>query len=184
MTGTRRVRTAVVAAVAALSLGGCGIPETDVVAAGDPATVKVVPHPNTGLLLFLRSPSGELTPVVRYQDTGAGDFEESGVSTAASWMVAALFAGPQPHEAEAGLTDGLPDMPFEGVTRVMPRPGGGVEATLPIALAGLDDLALRQLVCTIAFAEDASGRVPVRLRGTDTARAPAVCDADVDGRVA
>ncbi|OII60448.1 MULTISPECIES: hypothetical protein [unclassified Streptomyces] len=176
----RRVAGALLAGCAALGLGGCDVPETDVIDAGGPATVKVVPRPSTGLFVFLRSPSGGLAPSVRYQDAATDLSDASGVSTAASWMVATLFAGPLPHEQEAGLTDGLPELPFEGVTRTEPLPDGGVEVTLPIALGDLDDLAVRQLVCTVAFAEDTEGSTPVRLRGTDRALARTVCGADLD----
>jgi hypothetical protein len=172
-----RVRAAVLAAVAALSLGGCGVPETDVIEAGGPAAIKV-PRSSGALFLFFRSPDGRLMPMLRYLDMADFPPETPGVPT--SRAVAELLAGPRASERKTGLVDGLPDLPFEGVARAEPHPEGGVEVTLPIPVGELDGLAVRQLVCTAAFAEDANGRTPVRLRGTDTALEPAVCDEDVD----
>lgn len=174
----RRRSAAVLAGLATLLLGGCGVPETDVIEAGGPATVQVFPESSTGLVLFFRSPDGELMPVIRFLE---GEFEAPDSPGAGTHTtVAALFAGPLPNERRAGLTDGLPELPGRNAVRAVPHPEGGVEVTLPIALGDLDDLAVRQLVCTIAFTEDDEGLTPVRLRGTDTALEPAVCDADVD----
>ncbi|WP_431780821.1 hypothetical protein [Streptomyces chumphonensis] len=180
--GRRVAPLAACAALTALLLGGCGIAETEVVGAGDPATFPVVPHPSTGLL-FLRTPEGRVMPVIRFLDEvfeEAPDVSEvpevPGV-TRTSRTVAALFAGPRGSEREIGLTDGLPDLP-ETPVRSEPLPDGGVEVLLPIALAGLDDLAVRQIVCTAAFAEDEEGRASVRLRGADTVLPTAVCEVD------
>ncbi|WP_340560797.1 hypothetical protein [Streptomyces sp. GSL17-111] len=183
--GRRAAPLAAFAALTALLLGGCGIAETEVVGAGDPATFPVVPHPSTGLLFF-RTPEGRVMPVIRFLDevfedtAGAADGQEvPGVPgvTRTSRTVVALFAGPRGPEREVGLTDGLPDLP-ETPVRTAPLSEGGVEVLVPIALAGLDDLAVRQIVCTAAFAEDEEGRATVRLRGADTVLAPAVCDVD------
>ncbi|TDC76592.1 hypothetical protein [Streptomyces hainanensis] len=168
-------------ALAAPVLGGCGVPETDVIAAGAPATVEVYPYPPTGIVLFFRSPEGRLMPVIRFADEAPdvpGPGDSPGVST--QQTVAELFVGPLENEREAGLVDGLPEFPFEGIARTAPYRDGGVEVTLPIDLRDLDDLGVRQVVCTIAFTEDAEGRTPVRLRGIDTALPPAVCDVDAD----
>ncbi|UYQ61932.1 hypothetical protein [Streptomyces peucetius] len=177
----RRHPVAVLAGLAALLLGGCGVPETDVIAAGGPATVQVFPVSSNGLVLFFRSPDGELMPVIRFLDSGF-ESPESPESPGASTpeTVTALFAGPVENERTAGLTDGLPELPRGGLVRVVPDPQGGVEVTLPIVLGDLDHLAVRQLVCTVAFTEDTEGRTPVRLRGTDTVLEQAVCDADID----
>ncbi|GAB2876448.1 hypothetical protein [Streptomyces mayteni] len=178
----RRPALVALAVLPALLLGGCGVPETDVVAAGAPATAEVYPYPPTGMVLFLRSPEGRLMPVIRFVDEAPdvpGPGDSPGVSTPQT--VAELFVGPLANERAAGLTDGLPEFPFEGIARVAPYRDDGVEVTLPIDLGDLDDLGVRQVVCTIAFTEDAEGQTPVRLRGIDTALPPAVCDADVDG---
>ncbi|MEG3631574.1 hypothetical protein [Streptomyces poriticola] len=170
----RRPARPALCALAALLLGGCGVPETDVIAAGSPAAAQIRPYPTTGMVLFFRSDDGRLMPVVRFLDEAVDTSEPPGVSTPRT--VSELFVGPLENEREAGLTDGLPDFPFEGIARAVPSRQGGVEVTLPIALGDLDDLAVRQVVCTVAFTEDAEGRTPVRLRGTDTALAPDVCE--------
>ncbi|GAA4688033.1 hypothetical protein GCM10023347_49650 [Streptomyces chumphonensis] len=183
--GRRAAPLAACAALTALLLGGCGIAETEVVGAGDPAAFPVVPHPSTGLLFF-RTTDGRVTPVIRFLDeafeeapdmSGVPDVPEVPGVTRTSRTVAALFAGPRGPEREIGLTDGLPDLP-ETPVRTEPLPDGGVEVLLPIALAGLDDLAVRQIVCTAAFAEDEEGRAAVRLRGADTVLPPAACEVD------
>ncbi|MFD7441956.1 hypothetical protein [Streptomyces sp. NPDC059909] len=185
-----RAAAAALSALAAAALTGCGIQETDVIEAGGPATIQVFPNSGGGLVLFFRTPQKELTPVIRYlegenpaspgnPDAGSEDAENPGNRTAEA--VTALFRGPQGKERAAGLTDGLPAMgPQAPVVRVMPPEQGGVEVTLPIALGGLDDLGMRQLVCTIAFSQDAEGLTPVHLRGTDGALEQANCDADID----
>ncbi|GGW27099.1 hypothetical protein [Streptomyces xantholiticus] len=174
----RRRSAAVLAGLATLLLGGCGVPETDVIEAGGPATVQVFPEASSGLVLFLRSPDGELMPVIRFLEGELEEPDSPGAGTPTT--VAALFAGPLPNERRAGLTDGLPELPGRTAVRAVPYREGGVEVTLPIAVGDLDDLAVRQLVCTIAFTEDDEGLTPVRLRGTDTALEPAVCDEDID----
>ncbi|MBW1598527.1 hypothetical protein [Streptomyces sp. JJ38] len=186
----RRTSLPALSALAALLLGGCGVPETGVIEAGAPAEVEVYPYPPNGMVLFLRSLDGRLMPVIRFVDEALGapdsaepslvDTPGPGVSTPQT--LAELFAGPRPGERRAGLTDGLPEFPYEGVARSVSHPGGGVEVMLPVALAELDDLGVRQVVCTVAFTEDAEGRTEVRLRGTDVALPPAVCDAGVDLR--
>ncbi|MBW1601079.1 hypothetical protein JJV70_02965 [Streptomyces sp. JJ66] len=180
----RRPRVAVLPALPALPallLGGCAVPETDVIEAGGPAAVEVYPYPTTGMVLFFRSSEGRLMPVVRFEEDAPDvptEADTPGVSTPET--LATLFAGPLPGEREAGLTGGLPDFPSEGVARSVTHPRGGVEVTLPIALAELDDLAVRQVVCTVAFTEDAEARTRVRLRGTDTALPSAGCGVTVD----
>ncbi|MGW2559830.1 hypothetical protein ACWCXB_11400 [Streptomyces sp. NPDC001514] len=177
------VTGAALAALASAALTGCGIQESDVIEAGGPATVQVFPHSRDGTVLFFRTPQGEPAPVIRplkeLLKEGAEDPGGPGGPTAAA--VVALFDGPRADERAAGLTDGLPALgPGDPVVRAMPPERGGVEVTLPVALGSLDDLALRQLVCTIAFSEDAEGLTPVHLRGDDGALGQANCDADVD----
>lgn len=166
------------ALLATLLLGGCGLQETDVIEAGGPATIQVYPQVATGLMLFFRSPDGELMPVIRLLEGEMTAPDSPGVET--DKTVVALFTGPTEDERAAGLTDGLPELPRDALVRVVPHPRGGVEVRLPIALGDLDDLAVRQLVCTIAFTEEADGRGAVHLRGTDSALESTNCDADVD----
>ncbi|MFF3326803.1 hypothetical protein [Streptomyces sp. NPDC002889] len=174
----RRLPAAVAALAAALALAGCGIQETDVIEAGGPATVQVVPHSPTGMVLFFRSPDGEPMPVVRYLEGEFADNRNPGTSTPET--VAALFDGPIGNERKAGLTTGLPLLPLGRQVRVESGAEGGVVVRLPIALDSLDDTAVRQLICTIAFTEDAEGRSGVVLRGTDVTLGHANCDVDID----
>ncbi|WP_351237599.1 hypothetical protein [Streptomyces sp. NPDC002133] len=184
------VTAAALTALASAALSGCGIQESDVIEAGGPATIQVFPNSQVGLVLFFRTSQKELTPVIRYPEgEGPGNSGISGAGTAVpanrekrtAAAITGLFRGPQGKERTAGLTDGLPAMgPGGPDVRSMPPGQGGVEVTLPIALGGLDDLAIRQLVCTIAFSRDSEGLTPVHLRGTDGALERAGCDADVD----
>ncbi|MGW7362728.1 GerMN domain-containing protein [Streptomyces sp. NPDC054841] len=177
----RRLPTAVaaLAASAALLLTGCGIQETDVIEAGGPATIEVFPGNERRMLLFFRSPEGELLPVSREPDGLFEDARSDPKSMART--LAALFRGPTENERAAGLTTGLPVLPTGSALREAgPAADGGVEVTLSIALDELDETALRQLICTIAYAEEADARILVHLRGTDSALEPAQCDADVD----
>ncbi|WP_190232750.1 hypothetical protein [Streptomyces avicenniae] len=178
----RRPALVTLAAVAAPLLGGCGVPGTGVIGAGAPATAAVYPYPPTGMVLFLRSADGQAMPVVRFAEDAPdvpGPGDSPGVST--QQTVAELFAGPLEEERAAGLTDGLPDFPFEGIPLVERHPSGGVEVRLPIDLGDLDALGRRQVVCTIAFTEDAEGRTRVWLRGIETAFGPVVCDLAAGG---
>ncbi|WP_455354007.1 hypothetical protein [Streptomyces sp. SYSU K217416] len=174
----RRPAAASSAFLAGLLLTGCGIQDTDVIEAGGPATIQVFPHSPSGMVLFFRSPSGELMPVIRFLEGEAESPESPGASTPKT--VAALFGGPVGNERKAGLTAGLPPLPEGGRIDEAPHPQGGVEVTLPIALADLDDTAVRQLVCTIAFTHDAEGTTGVGLRGTDGTLGHTNCDADAD----
>ncbi|MFD7609525.1 hypothetical protein [Streptomyces sp. NPDC059828] len=184
-----RYRYAAAAAlpVAAL-LAGCGIQETDVVEAGGPATIQTFVTRGNDMLLFFRAPDGELSPVIRtvYSESSGSaagfppgntlDGEASPATTGRA--VQALLAGPRKEDLAAGLGTGLPRAAPGGSLHVAPEQGG-ISAGLPIALRGLDETALRQLVCTIAYAEDPEGGVMVRLTGQDISTAPAACGIDV-----
>ncbi|MFF3684504.1 hypothetical protein [Streptomyces sp. NPDC002187] len=174
----RRLRCAAALLAAAPVLTGCGIQETDVVQAGGPATIQVFPQSSTGMVLFFRSPDGELLPVIRSLEGEFEDPQSPGASTGETLSV--LFAGPAERDRAAGLTTGLPELPPGATLRAAPSDRSGVEVTLPIALGRLDDTALRQLVCTTAFSEDPEGLTPVHLRGTDGPLEQANCDADID----
>lgn len=178
--------------LAALLLTGCGIRATDAIDAGDPATIQVFPSREGRTLLFLRSKGapGALMPVARpvpYETspdpTNPSDLPTADPATAGTKALAALFAGPLPVEREVGLTDGLPELPGGGrgeAPRVELTKDGRTLVTLPLALSGLDDTGVRQVVCTVAFARDAEGSQPLLLRGTDGTLAETVCDADID----
>ncbi|MFI6080848.1 hypothetical protein ACIBBB_07705 [Streptomyces sp. NPDC051217] len=181
--------------LAALLLTGCGIRSTDAIDAGDPATIQVFPSREDRTLLFFRS-GGALMPVARpgaYEPppdpANPSDQPATDPRTAGTKTLVALFAGPLPAERAVGLTDGLPDLPdlpdLPGgdrgeAPRVELTKDARTLATLPFALSSLDDTAVRQVVCTVAFARDAEGREPVLLRGTDGTLESANCDADID----
>jgi hypothetical protein len=79
----RRRVSAVAFAVAAVVplLGGCGIQETDVIEAGGPASVQAFFDREYEMLLFLRSPDGGLSPVIRTTKPSAGfggEYDEPG----------------------------------------------------------------------------------------------------------
>ncbi|MFD5428391.1 hypothetical protein [Streptomyces sp. NPDC127084] len=180
-----------VAAVApvALLLAGCGIQETDVIEAGGPATVQAFVDGGSDLLLFFRGPDGQLSPVIRSPSsflgtsTGFGpEYEQAQDTTALTGKsVLELFAGPDKHDKAAGLGTGLPQADPRGHLLVGPEQGSGeVEVVLPIALRGLDEIALRQLVCTIAYAQDSQGETAVRLTGQDISMSPATCGIDIN----
>ncbi|WP_411120106.1 hypothetical protein [Streptomyces sp. 058-1L] len=59
---TRRHLTAA-AVTAALLLGGCGIQQTEVIAAGGPATIQYLQRASDETLIFFRLPDGQLAPV-------------------------------------------------------------------------------------------------------------------------
>ncbi|MFC9915713.1 hypothetical protein [Streptomyces sp. NPDC127197] len=186
----QRAAAAALSALAAAVLTGCGIQETDVIEAGGPPTIQVFPHGGDGLVLFFRTPQQELVPVIRDPKGDAEEMPQNGPAgtrdpeepeDATARAVTELFGGPYGKERAAGLIDGLPALgPGGPAVRTLPPEQGGVEVTLPVALATLDDLAIRQLVCTIAFSRDADGQTSVYLRGDDGALERTSCDADVD----
>ncbi|MFD3919448.1 hypothetical protein [Streptomyces sp. NPDC058595] len=172
------------ALLGALLVTGCDIQSTDAIDAGDPATIQVFPGAGGDrALIFFRS-EGALMPVARpvpyeeFVDPSAPEPPVIDPSTGIK-SLSALFAGPLPDERAAGLTDGLPELLDNGL-QVDGSEGAQTVVTLPVALSRLDDLAIRQVICTVAFARDAEGRGPVLLRGTDGALEAAVCDADID----
>ena len=169
-------------------LGGCGIQETDVIEAGGPASFQAFYDHDYDMLLFFRSPDGELSPVIRTTEpsggfgagsveSGSGDRDsaEAAGPVPTEKVVLALLAGPQKDDRAAGLSTALPTARPGGTVRVEPAPGGRVTARLPLALEGLDSTALRQLTCTIAYSQDAEGQVVVELTGQDGASRSGTC---------
>ncbi|MFJ8075110.1 hypothetical protein ACIQ7Q_14555 [Streptomyces sp. NPDC096176] len=185
----RTLRTAaVLAALLPLTACGIGIQETDVIEAGGPATIDVLPAREVRMLLFFLSPDGVLSPVPRIVENEGGAFDSGlgggytrseaavPVRPATEKVVAALLAGPNEAERRAGLRNAA-GMPAPTVMKKITVSGGVAEAFVPARLAGMPDLAKRQLVCTIAYAESAQGTIQVRLTGVDGALTPAYCDA-------
>jgi hypothetical protein len=188
-TRRRAVAVALAVAVAAPLLGGCGIPETDVIEAGGPATVQAFLTPDTDVLLFFRSPDGRVRPVIQtvristvtaWASPGRGGSGSGGSGAAAApirteTVVRMLLAGPREEDRAAGLTTALPAA-LPGVPlRIGAVAAGRARARVPLALDALDATALRQLTCTIAYGLEADGRTVVDLTGHDGVSASGTC---------
>ncbi|MFI6340322.1 hypothetical protein [Streptomyces sp. NPDC050535] len=146
MRSVRRLSRAALLCTAALSLSSCGIPETGVVEAGEPAT-GIRP----AQVLYFVSEGGPLA--VRRQVPGP-----VGIETA----VEMLFQGPDVVERRSGMITELPAL--TGVATVR-TDGPRVSVELPWGTGPLTELAITQLTCTVADARVSSNLVP----GTDTA---------------
>ncbi|MGW8766176.1 hypothetical protein ACWGN5_27190 [Streptomyces sp. NPDC055815] len=190
-----RRRTAVAALLAMASLAACGIQESDVVEAGGPATVAVMPAPEFRMVLYFLGPEGRPVPVVRdlerpvpettyvlggteaaedrkAQGLGSGWAQGThGSGVATDKALAALLSGPAGADVEAGLTTGLPrsgKVPHaEDVEGLTPEGRRVVRLRTPFPVMGLSDAAVQQLVCTTAYAEDHGGMVEVTLTSVD-----------------
>ncbi|MFE0627366.1 hypothetical protein ACFW3D_10375 [Streptomyces sp. NPDC058864] len=162
----RRSVPALVCAAAAL-LAGCGVPGSGVVEAGGPATVDAFPGTANRLTLFFLSPEGRLTPVLRGT---RDDAQEPPVPTAK--VVTVLLDGPEPQERAAGLHSGLPAA--TGPVDVASS-GDTVRVTLPFPVRSLKEDAVRQLVCTAAYAERREDSGTIVLAGSDGALPAARC---------
>jgi hypothetical protein len=200
---TRRRAVAVAVAVAAPLLGGCGIPETDVIEAGGPATVQAFLTRDTDVLLFFRSPDGRVRPVIQTvristvtawaspgregsgrEGSGSGGSGSGGSGSEGSGaaapirtetVVRMLLAGPREEDRAAGLTTALPAA-LPGVpVRIGAVAAGRARARVPLALDALDATALRQLTCTIAYSLEADGRTVVDLTGHDGVSTSGTC---------
>ncbi|MFG3493960.1 hypothetical protein [Streptomyces sp. NPDC047928] len=169
-------------------LAGCGVRETGVIGAGGPATVDVFPGRDARMLLFFVSPEGEPLPVARpfeaqpppVQSSGNGTTDTRPTGPGVAKTVAALLAGPSNDERSAGVTTELPTIGRDrSGTPVSVRQGRDrVDVTVGLAVGELSPAAVRQLVCTIAYAADINGAVEVAVSGAG-ATLPAVrCDRD------
>ncbi|MFG2866747.1 hypothetical protein [Streptomyces sp. NPDC048338] len=129
-----RTRTAAAALALAAVLGGCGIQKSDVVEAGDAATIAVQPSPSSRILLFFVDRAGGLVPVARRVDPpgpeegvldggAVGDAGEGSPDPGSSGgagpaadrpriatekILAQLQYGPTPEERAAGLDSLVP----------------------------------------------------------------------------
>ncbi|MBV1941789.1 hypothetical protein KUF83_35310 [Streptomyces sp. BV286] len=187
---SRRHATVLATAVAAAVplLGGCGIQETDVIAAGGPASFQAFLDREQDMLLFFRSPDGGLSPVIRttepsagfgdgYTEAGAGNQNtgETAGPVPTEKVVLTLLAGPGKTDRAAGLSTSLPAVSPGASVKVEATSAGRVRARLPFALKALDSAALRQLTCTIAYSQDADGQVVVELTGQDGTSKSGAC---------
>ncbi|MFF7927471.1 hypothetical protein ACFZDP_41245 [Streptomyces mirabilis] len=133
MSRTRRPSRIALLLTTAFLLSSCGIPETGVVEAGEPAT-GIRP---TYVLYFV----GEGTLLaVRRHVLGPGGIEAA---------VAMLFQGPDAQERGKGMTTELPSMRDAPTVRT---DGGRLSIELPDGTAPLTETALAQLICTAADA--------------------------------
>ncbi|MDC0769579.1 hypothetical protein [Streptomyces sp. HD] len=176
-----------VAATAPL-LGGCGIQETDVIEAGGPASVQAFFNRDTDMLLFFRTPDGRLTPVIRTPEpetefgpglaesgSGAENNDAAAGPIPTEKVILALLHGPRPEDQAAGLTTALPTAGLGPTVEIDVSPDGKVTARLPLAVKGLNSIALRQLTCTIAYSKDTDGEAVVQLTGRDGASRSGTC---------
>ncbi|MET8504094.1 hypothetical protein ABZV60_05520 [Streptomyces sp. NPDC004787] len=168
-------------------LAACGIQGSDVVEAGGPAPVTVHPTASPRVMLFFAGPDGRLMMTVRQvgfvADREAGrivvpTFPADGSDRVATDKVlSALLEGPDDKERAAGLTTRLA-LHGRAAPHVEVSAGDGPRELLlrlSVRVRDLDPVAVRQLVCTTAYAEEYGSAVPVVVSGTDGALPPAVC---------
>ncbi|NUP39534.1 MAG: hypothetical protein HOY76_21605 [Streptomyces sp.] len=163
------------AAMAAVSLTGCGVRQSDVIEAGGPATVTVFPDAKQRQIVFFVSSEGRLTPVAGgvFTDTDREGGYENG-KVPGEIALSMLLFGPSEKARAAGLHTELP--PAEGHIDMK----SGTDQALvrvPVAVRRLGKTAVRQLVCTAAYAEGGDGTAEVTVAGNDGRLPPAHCDA-------
>ncbi|MFF9105550.1 hypothetical protein ACF1AU_33930 [Streptomyces rubrogriseus] len=149
---------------ALLPLSACGIPETGVVEAGEPATGVLDP----GVTSVPSESVPEAVPLVKvplyFVEDGslvAVDRTVPGPTDLGS-SVLMLFKGPDDRERGRGLTTELPPAAEAPTIRT---DGTGVTVQLPRSAGLLSDTAVDQLACTVAVArlrqDPALGRAQV-----------------------
>ncbi|MEU0805819.1 hypothetical protein [Streptomyces sp. NPDC005970] len=158
------------ATVAAALLTGCGVRQSDVVEAGGPATVTVLPDAEQRVILFFVSSEGRLTPESR----GFFLSQEGEYVVPGGKVLTMLLAGPSEQARAAGLHTELPRS--RGFVGVKAGPDQ-VFVRVSIAVRDLAKTAVRQLVCTAAYVDGGDGNAEVIITGDD-GRLPAMdCDA-------
>ncbi|MFC8507490.1 hypothetical protein ACFU3J_13840 [Streptomyces sp. NPDC057411] len=191
-----RRRVAALLALALLPLAGCGIQKSDVVEAGGGAPVTVNPTGNPRLLLFFVSRDGKLMPVVRDVGFSFGGFPyesvdrdgtvtthppDVGYRIPTDKVLRALIEGPDGKERAAGLTSRL-DFHGGGEPHTVKErgPDGRPElrVRLTVRVQDLDPVAVRQLVCTAAYAEELGSAAEIVLSGLDGALPGTRCETD------
>ncbi|KQX53102.1 MULTISPECIES: hypothetical protein [unclassified Streptomyces] len=139
-----------------------------------PVPVATNPSDGTGTGEALHE---EVTP----EDKAAGIGLRPG-EVATDMVLAMLLAGPVAAEATAGITTALPDGATAGGLHVTPDPSGPTSGRrllrlrAPFPVMELSESAVRQLVCTTAYAEHPAGLVDVSVTGPDGALPVARCD--------
>ncbi|MFJ8810494.1 hypothetical protein [Streptomyces sp. NPDC102490] len=136
---------------ALLPLSACGIPETGVVEAGEPATGVLDP----GVTSAPSESVPEAVPFVKvplyFVENGslvAVDRTVPGPTDLGSTLLM-LFKGPDDKERGRGLTTELPRAAEAPTIRT---DGTGVSVRLPRSAGSLSDTAVDQLACTVAVA--------------------------------
>ncbi|MFD3804356.1 hypothetical protein ACFWTC_12160 [Streptomyces sp. NPDC058619] len=169
MTRLRNAAAAVAALLGPLLLlSGCGIKPTGVVESGAAANVVVNSPDRAGVVYFV-TPDDKLVPSPQVDST-----LPSPVGT-----VLRLLAGPGPQERAAGLGTRLPgwDGTAPGSVSVSFTSPQSVEVKVPFMVLDLPELAMRQLVCTVASVVGSEiPDVRVTLRGPGTTLFGERCD--------
>lgn len=141
----RREARLFLACMGLTALTGCGVPTSDVIEAGAPASgmpgpspTTDVPEPATVPLFFLTD--GELTAYPR-PATDAADLTS---------VVRLLLEGPNDKEAALSATTDLPRL--SGAPTVTVTDGHTIRVTLPDTPTPVSREALLQLTCTVRYA--------------------------------
>ncbi|MEV5970944.1 hypothetical protein [Streptomyces sp. NPDC051921] len=201
MTRTRAPWRRLAALLSLLPLAACGIQKSDVVEAGGAATVAVHPTNGVKMVLFLVGPDGRLMPTVRDfglsygpdGETGLVDREGNlqrlpteraeigGYRIATDKVLSTLLEGPDQRERAAGLTTRLAlHGAFSPHTEARPGPDGDTVLRLRLTarVQDIDPVAVQQLVCTAAYAEELGQAAQVVVSGIDAALPAVRCEAD------
>ncbi|WP_257217518.1 hypothetical protein [Streptomyces sp. HG99] len=149
---------------AAFTLTACGVPPSDVIQAGEPASGMFSPSPKPSVpvvvsLYFLDD--GDLTAYPRK----IGDPADLGT------VVARLFGGPTTSETVTATTE-LPRL--TDTPDVTAGSGNGVSIKLPNHVAPLSHPAMLQLACTVAHVSGSYAALPADAHRDGAPAAPPV----------
>ncbi|MEV1061591.1 hypothetical protein [Streptomyces sp. NPDC050263] len=162
-----RVPALLVGLTAVLTLAACGVPPSDVIRAGPPASGMAPPRPKAPSVIrlyFLRD--GDLTPYPRKVD----DRGDLGV------VVRLLFGGPIASEAGTATTE-LPRL--TGAPDVVIGSDLTISVQLPEGVPPLSRPAMLQLACTVALTAEPVAPQPAEVNQGDGAlAAPSGGDAE------
>ncbi|MEU5755520.1 hypothetical protein [Streptomyces sp. NPDC047829] len=151
-TGTSARRLLPLLLAALLPLSACGIPATGVVEAGEPATGVLDPGPAPSPSQTWPEPDPATVVPLYFVVDGALTTAPRALPGAGADLgstVLMLFQGPDAEERRNGLTTELPPSTVAPTIRT---DGAAVSVQLPEDAAGLSDLAVDQLACTVAVA--------------------------------
>ncbi|MFI1029427.1 hypothetical protein [Streptomyces sp. NPDC020951] len=162
-----RVPALLIGLTAVLTLAACGVPPSDVIQAGPPASGMAAPRPKAPSVIrlyFLHD--GDLTPYPREVD----DRGDLGV------VVRLLFGGPTASEARTATTElprltDAPDVAIGGDLTISVR--------LPEGVPPLSHPAMLQLACTVALTAEPVAAQPAAVdQGDGALAAPSGGDAE------